>query len=280
MAKSSNVQDNFKRSDYAYWYRLAEEVFGALIPHLSDEEITELTPKRANWVPIPLSSENDIKDVANRPDPHVDFKILDDGTIRIGMRCNTVASVEKLGNILDAVQTAEKQEFVSEMGKLDDDFHTQVLNKIKETNFAHVNSYECKLSVRSNKMNDELINQLFNKIKEIREEGTKRLKEEHLSLNPETPVLEIAFTTIKQDPKVFKHKLSQMKRMYEICLSVKTTSELRAQKKKLQKMQNTQWIIKLKCSKCGKEFASNSQTGLRFCDMDDMRIIAIKEKKT
>jgi hypothetical protein len=151
------------------------------------------------------------------------------------MRCNTVASVEKIMNILDEIQTSEKQELISEMGKLDDGFHTQVLNKIKETNFAHIDAYERKFSMRSNRIDNKLTDQLFNEIKEIREEGKRRLKQEHLSLNPETPVLDITFTTIKQDPKVFKHKLSQIKRMYEICLSVKTSSELRVQKKKLPK---------------------------------------------
>jgi hypothetical protein len=76
MNKPSDVKSNFKRPDYAYWYRLAEKVFGSLIPHLSNEEIDQLKPKRANWFPIPLSSETDIKEVANRPDPLIDFKIL------------------------------------------------------------------------------------------------------------------------------------------------------------------------------------------------------------
>lgn len=278
MAQSKNTEGKFKPSDYAYWYRLAEEVFGTLIPHLNDEEIAQLTPKKANWFAIPLSSENEIKDVANRPDPHIDFKIKDDGTLRIGMRCNTVASVEKMMNILDESQTVEKQEFLTEMRKLENDFQTQILNKIKETNFAHVDGYECKLIITSNKIDSELIDKLFSEIKDIREVGKRRLKEEHLSVNPETPVLDIAFTAIKQDPKIFKHKLSQMKRMYEICLSVKTSSELRAQKKKLQKTQYIQWITKLKCSKCGKEFPPNSQAGMRFCNVDGMRIIAVKEK--
>lgn len=238
-----------------------------------------MTPKKANWFAIPLATENEIKEVANRSDPHIDFKIKDDRTIRIGMRCNTVASVEKMNNILDEMQTGEKQELLTEMRNLDNDFQTQILKKIKESNFAHVDGYECRLITTSNKIDDVMIDRVFNEIERIREDGKRRFKEEHLIVNPETPVLDIAFTTIKQDPKIFKHKLSQMKRMYEICLSVKTPSELRAQKKKFQKTQHTQWITKLKCSKCGKEFASSSLSGMRFCDIDGMRIIAVKEKK-
>ena len=52
MAQSKNTEGKFKPSDYAYWYRLAEEVFGTLIPHLNDEEIAQLTPKKANWFAI------------------------------------------------------------------------------------------------------------------------------------------------------------------------------------------------------------------------------------
>ena len=93
------------------------------------------------------------------------------------MRCNTVASVEKMMNILDESQTVEKQEFLTEIRKLENDFHTQILNKIKETNFAHVDGYECKLIITSNKIDSELIDKLFSEIKDIREVGKRRLKE-------------------------------------------------------------------------------------------------------
>jgi DNA-directed RNA polymerase subunit RPC12/RpoP len=66
--------------------------------------------------------------------------------------------------------------------------------------------------------------------------------------------------------------------MYQICIGIKTATELRAEKKKLEKNLNDQWIIKYRCSKCGKEYAS-SKEGLRFCDQDGMRIIAVKERK-
>jgi hypothetical protein len=278
MTMSNTLRKNFKRSDYTYWYRLAEEVFGNLIPHLTDEKIAQLAPKRDNWFPIPLFSETEIKDVANRPDPHIDFKILAKDRIRMGMRCNTIASVEKMRNILNALQTVEKQELLVEMGKLDNDFQTQVLVKIKEKNFAHIDGYECKFSVRSNKIDDQAIHQVFNQVDKIREEGTKRLREEKLRLNPETPVLEIAFAIIKQDSNLFKQKLSQMKRMYQICIGIKTAVELRAEKKMLEKNLNDRWIIKQRCSKCGKEY-SGSKEGLRFCDKDGMRIIDVKERK-
>ncbi|MGD0406608.1 MAG: hypothetical protein ABSB10_08180 [Candidatus Bathyarchaeia archaeon] len=278
MAMSNTLRDNFKLSDYTHWYRLAEEVFGNLIPQLSDEKIAQLTPKKGYWFPIPLFSETEIKDVANRPDPHIDFKIGENETIRIGMRCNTIASVEKMRNILNEMQTVEKQEFLVEMGKLDDGFQTQVLVKIKEINFSHIDGYECKFIAQSNKIDDQVIHQVFHEVDTIREEGTRRLKEEQLRLNPETPVLDITFVTIKQDSNLFKQKLSQMKRMYQICIGIKTATELRAEKKKLEKNLNDQWIIKYRCSKCGKEYAS-SKEGLRFCDQDGMRIIAVKERK-
>lgn len=278
--------------DYSFWYRLAEEVFGSLIPHLSREEIAELTPKRTNWFAIPLASETDIKDVANRPDPHIDFKLQDDNTVRIGMRCNTVASVEKMENILDSLQSREKHELVEEMKKLDGDFHTQVLAKIKERNFAQVPDYDLMFDIPSNRVDELAIAKIFEKVKAIRDEGKRRMQQEeeeeenhHRNLNPETPVLDICFVTIKRDPDLFKKKLLQMKRMYEICLSIKTATELQSERRKemlamrSNNASNQEFVIKYKCSKCGKEYSHDSTTGMKFCDQDGMRIIIVKEPK-
>lgn len=247
-----------------------------LIPHLSDDQITKFTPQRSNWFPIPLASEVRVDEVANRPDPHIDFKIFDDGTIRIGMRCNTVASVEKIKNILDSLQNEERQELISEMRKLDDSFQTQILAKIKETNYAHVDDYRVKFAKASNQIDQQTIDQIFASLDTIREEGRKRMKDENLTLNPETPVLDVTFVKISQDPVVFKQKLTQMKRMYEICLRVRTSSELRKERKSVESRQ-AQKITKLRCSKCGKEYTADTAGTLKFCDEDGMRIITVKE---
>lgn len=224
-------------NDYVSWYRSAQEVLGPLIPSLSDEEIKAVSPKRANWFAIPLPSESSVEDVANRPDPHIDFKLMDDRRrIRIGIRCNTIASVEKLENILNSLHDQEKSELISEMQKLDGEFKTQVMAKIKETNFAHVDGYDTKFEISSNKIDESAINQVFDAARTIRNNGMVRKKDEGLSLNPETPVIDLCYVTIDADPSLFKEKLLQMKRMYEICLRVKTSSELRDEWKKKQKL--------------------------------------------
>jgi len=271
-----------KNHSYLPWYRLAEEALGNLIPQLSVDEINKLTPERSDWFPIPLASEVDIEDVKNRPDPHIDFKLSDDnGTIRIGMRCNTVVSVEKMKNILDSHQSKEKLELVSEMKKLDDDFRTQVLTKIKETNFAHVDNYTVEFEMASNQIDESNIVQIFDRIEAIRARGKRRMEEEKLRLNPETPVIDITFATIKQDPVAFKEKLLQMKRIYEICLSVKTSPELRRERRSMNRSKKwVESITKFECSKCGREYPADSIIGLKFCDLDGMRIVPVRESRT
>jgi DNA-directed RNA polymerase subunit RPC12/RpoP len=65
--------------------------------------------------------------------------------------------------------------------------------------------------------------------------------------------------------------------MYQICLSVKTSPELKAQKRKMQQTAN-QWVIRYICPKCGKEFPPD-QSKMRFCEKDGMRIIEVKTRK-
>ncbi|MHB8568494.1 MAG: TFIIB-type zinc ribbon-containing protein [Nitrososphaerales archaeon] len=261
--------------DYVRWYRLAEEVFGKIIPHLTEEQIHELTPKRSDWFPIPLASEIDTIDVANRPGPHIDFKSLDDDMIRIGMRFNTVGSVDKMMNILDSLHNEDRTVLISEMKKLDDDYQTQVLAKIKETNYAQVDSYRTEMIVQSNRIDQKIIDQIFQKVKSVREEGRQRMNDEGLSLNPVTPVLDMAFVIVNQDPEIFKEKLGKMKRMYEISLSIKTTPELNKERKKLRAAKPVM-IIKFKCSRCGKEYSKDQATNIRFCESDGMRIIPVR----
>lgn len=262
--------------DYIAWYRLAQEVLGTLIPALTDEEIRAVSPRRANWFAVPLASESSANEVANRHDPHVDFKLTDDGRrIRIGIRCNTVASVEKLENILNSFHGNEKADLVSEMQKLDGDFQTRVMAKIKETNFAHVDGYETKFEIASNSINDNVIEEIFEATRRIRNAGIVRKKDESLSLNPETPVLDLCYVTVSAEPSIFKEKLNQMKRIYEICLCVRTSSELREESRK-RKVDEEDFETKYVCAKCAKEFPVGSARGMRFCDEDGMRIVAVK----
>jgi hypothetical protein len=116
------------RSNYVPWYRLAQDVLGDLLPNLSDAEIVSRV-SRLNYLIFPLEGETTKDEAANRPDPHIDIK-LGERTIRIGLRCNSIASVEKMRNILDSFHSKEKQELLNELEKLDDDFQTAIYSKI------------------------------------------------------------------------------------------------------------------------------------------------------
>ncbi len=269
--------------DYTPWYRLAEEVLGDVIPRLSDEEILQLTSKRGDWFGIPLTSEVNKEQVANRHDPHIDFKIFDeDDSIRIGIRCNTVPSVEKMTNVLSDLHDGERAALLSEMQKLDDDYQTQVLAKIKESNFAHVDSYRTELITQTNRVDQEVLARIFRTLASIREEGLDRKRDEELALNPVYPVLDLAFVFVKRsDPELFKEKLSKLRRIYEICLSVKTSSELNKVRKEREReeeeyrKQRAARIPRFACSKCGREYSRASN--LRFCEDDGMRIVLVRE---
>jgi len=82
------------KQDYISFFRLSEEVLGELLPKLSDDEIVNLV-SNANWVAFPLPGELRKDEIENRPDPHIDLRLSAD-TLRIGLRCNTVLSVDKL----------------------------------------------------------------------------------------------------------------------------------------------------------------------------------------
>jgi hypothetical protein len=127
---------SFDKSDFLQWVRLSEEILGSsLVAHLPDEKVLELVSNRGGWIGLPLPGEFDKEEIENRPDPHIDLK-LRSNTIRIGMRCNTVKSIEKLANILEAAHSREKEELIAHMKRLDDDFATEVYSKIKERNFG------------------------------------------------------------------------------------------------------------------------------------------------
>ncbi len=256
-------------------FRLAETVLQDLLPKLSDEEIFALVSNE-NWVAFPLPGEDTKDQIENRPDPHIDLK-LTATTVRIGLRCNTVPSVEKLANILQDYHLPEKDALVESMQKLDDDFQTVVYAKIKEHNRQEKGDYETSFQRRTNQLDKKEIEAMFEESGRIRERGKNRMKDEHLPHNPVTPVIEIAFSTFDRgDDQMFVSKLSQLKPIYETCLKVKTAASIRAELRKSSpkksKMASRRAVFT--CSKCGKKFAKEEAKQRKFCDVDGMRIHA------
>jgi len=267
------LQRQVLKSDFVPWVRLSETVLGDdLMQILSDEQIEDLVSNK-DWIGLLLPEEDGKDEMKSRADPHIDLK-LTDSTIRIGMRCNTVKSVEKLANILEGYHSKDREELINVIRKLDDDFTTEVYAKIKDHNFSESGRYETKFKALTNSIDQSSIDRMFNEAKRIREEGTQRMKDELLPHNPVTPVIDVAYVTIPKDETQFTSKMSQLKPVFEISLRVKTTSELRAEEKKRAELRKT-FIPRVRgysCVKCGKEYSEADARRLRFCPADGMRI--------
>ena len=99
-----------------------------LIPSLKDEEVQQVISMR-DWLIFRLPKEEGKEQAVNRPDPHIDITLRESGEIRIGIRCNTIKSVEKLMNILDGYHQKEKVQLVERLRPLDDRFVALIINR-------------------------------------------------------------------------------------------------------------------------------------------------------
>ncbi|HYB04546.1 MAG TPA: hypothetical protein VED17_08790 [Nitrososphaerales archaeon] len=261
------------KTEYIPFFRLSEPVLGQLLPRLSDEQIAELVSNE-NWVPFPVSEEETKGEMENRLEPHIDLS-LTEITVRLGIRCNPVQSVDKLRNILEEYHTPERNALVEAMNNLDDDFQTVVYAKLKEHFWFEKGEHQARFQKQTNQLDEVGIRAMLTESSKIRQEGKTRMKEENLSVNPETPVIEIAFITLdRSDKRLFQHKLAQLKPIYETCLKVKTERCIRAEMKKLatEKHRVPSRTAIFSCTVCGKQFSKEEARLMKFCDVDAMKI--------
>lgn len=244
-----------------------------LLPKLSDEQIVSFVSNQ-NWVAFPIPGEETKDDVENRPDAHIDLRLLRN-TLRIGLRCNTVPSVDKLKNVLHDFHAQEKIALTESMQKLDSDFQTAVYAKIKEHNRAERAEYKTRFQTQTNQLDRAGVEEMFRWSGQIREEGKRRMKEGDLPHNPVTPVIDLAFTTIdRNENQLYLSKLAQLKPIFETCLKVKTDSSIRAalRNNAAKKSKVISRSAQFTCSKCGKKFSREDAKQKKFCDVDGMKI--------
>lgn len=216
------------RSNYIAWYRAAEEILGPkLVRHLTDREVVKWVSKR-NWILLPLPTEANREQGKSRPDPNIHLW-LDEDEAGWGIACNTVASVEKFRNILHELHAPERARLLVCMRQIEDGFDTFVSRKIKEYNFAQGPKYVKVWRSQSNRIDNKAIASMFKAADRIRERGLRRRNAEAMSHTPETPVIDIVRHVIRPpNVEMFKRQLAQAKPIFEVCLGVRSTSELRA----------------------------------------------------
>lgn len=66
-----------KKKKYIKWYRLAEEVLGDLLPHLSEGEIIDKV-SNTDWLMLPISKEESRREGINRDAPNVYIGLWED----------------------------------------------------------------------------------------------------------------------------------------------------------------------------------------------------------
>ena len=268
------LEIQIERSDYIPFFRLSETILGDRLPKLTDEEIMSFL-SNANWIAFPMPGEKTKEEIENRPFPHIDLNIQGT-TVRIGLRCNTVKSVDRLRNVLESYHSSEKAAILEAMKNLDDDFQTIVYAKIKEHNWSERGKHESKFQIQSNRIDEASIKQMFDTAGKIREEGSSRMRDEHKPHNPVTPVIEIAFVTIpKNDEQLFRAKLTQMERIFETCLKLKTLGFIRSEARRKSKAKLGNREVSFGCPKCGTEYSKEEARSKKFCDVDGMKIHAI-----
>jgi hypothetical protein len=219
------------KSEYLKWYRLAEEVLSELVPPLDTNEVYGFISKN-NWLIIPAGNEKEKSQSITRSDPNIYFSLRLEGKIRIGLVCNTLESVRRIRNILHGFHTAERENLISELRKLDGTFKTVVQKKIKEHNPLQTPIYKNEFEFPTNIVDDSLLSKTFERIDQILEEGQTMMKMDPKRWRVLAPKLVIAEVFIDRDESKFKEVLSKLKPAYEIALQIKTKEQIDEEAKK------------------------------------------------
>lgn len=244
-----------QKKKYIKWYRVAEEVLGDLLPHITKEDIINKVSNN-DWLMLPISEKETRREGINRKAPNIYFGLWEEEKIHIGLTANNIPTVDRLENILKAVHHEEKERLLSEMKKLGDDFETRLQKKIKENYFAESPSYETLDKIKTNEIDEDFIEKIFRTIKEVKKRGREKRKNENLSFNPEAPVVNLAKVDIPKNEREFREKLSQIKPLYETCLNIKWGKKLetaREEKKEDLRMERKLLLRKARSTNSQKE---------------------------
>jgi DNA-directed RNA polymerase subunit RPC12/RpoP len=253
---------------YVEWYKIAEDTLGPkLIKQTkTDQDITKWVSQE-KWMILPLPYENEPKDAKSRKFPNIYFSLLENGMINLGLVCNTIASVEKMENILLPHSDPVKERLLEQMRLLSPEFSTFVSSK-RKVHFASVPTHERAFEIPSCQINESSIHRLFQEARAIRDRG-KEVPAIYSSNYPsEAPVLDLATIQIKQDKDIFRKKLQDLKPLLESCLDVRTEAQYKREEAKKPKKR----IEDYSCPKCERKFTREQYDGNRFCPKCGMRI--------
>jgi hypothetical protein len=244
---------------YVELYHIAQDVLGSNLVKLieNDDEIRSEWISKEEWLMLPLPSEVSMNDAKNRMEPNIYISIYDDDKyVEIGIEANTLHCVHQLKNILHEFHNKEKSDILEKIHQLDDSFSTRVNRKIKDKHFSQRPEYKQMFLIQSNELNNDSIDEMFLVTDTIRKSGL-HLKEIRGTPHPiETPTIELISTKFQNDDEVFKQKLQSIKPIFEICLNIKTKTELNKREKEK---------IVVICTKCKEIISENEFANDIFC---------------
>ena len=254
------VLDESKIQEYIKWYNISKDTMPKLVPPLNEFEIRENVSSK-DWLIIPLPFEEGKLQAVNRPSPHIDLTRREADKIRIGIRCNTIKSVDKMKIILEGHNLKEKIQLIYKMRKLDDRFLTQVISKQKTHNFAQSPYHKIICAIKSNTIDEVKINMIFNLIKEIRKRGIEEKNKYGYDFLPEAPVLDLVNVSLPLNKDDFCSALSMMGPIFEICLKLKTRFEKKRERKSVKKIKGR--LMGYICHRCDMKFTLENKP--MFC---------------
>jgi len=217
--------------EFIKWYRVSENILEGLIPHLADNEIVSFVSNN-RWLVIPTEYEVNRKDSINRPDPNMFINLSRERRIGLGIVCNTLASIERMRNILHEFHSFEKGELVKRLSELDDGFMTSVERKNREYYYNQTPAYEVDLEIPLNQIDSSSISDIFKRVDQILDEGRLEKKQRGIHWLPILPHLNLAITWMELNEEIFRAKLEQLKPIYEIVLRIRTNKEIRDEETK------------------------------------------------
>jgi len=256
--------DLSRKLEYLKWFNISKEMLPSLIPSLKDGDVQQLVSLR-DWLIFPLPAEVERKQAINRPDSHIDITLREPGKIRIGIRCNTVRSVEKLRNILDGYHQKEKTLLLEQLRTLDDRYVTLVLSKQKEYNFAQAPKHETFFYAKSNTLDEAKIEQIFNLVDEIRQRGMDEKREQSLSFLPKAPVIDVVAVILPLNEEMYRSAIVKIGLIFETCLRIKTRPEIRRERKIIAKEKIKKEFVGFICLRCQTKLPKQKDVGLVFC---------------
>ncbi|MBA7593898.1 hypothetical protein ES703_00832 [subsurface metagenome] len=230
-----------QKKKYIKWYRLAQQAINdeSIIPELTDEQVMGLVSDE-NWLPIAspeidkLMSPEDVKEkVRKSKHPHIRI-YLEDQKIGIGLLFNTVASIDKLKNILTPYFTEEKKKLVQLLCGLDEGYETLLYKKTKTTCPVDSPDYEEILDPTvTNRIDDEFVTQMFRKLKIVRQEGIEeiRKRKERGEWYWRGVAVHLAEVEINKNEGEYKRRVRELVEIYKVCAAVKTDTQIRRIKK-------------------------------------------------